>query len=147
MLNSRLPNTRDNASEATSPIAAPIAISRTPLRSTSVKMSARVAPIAIRKPISCVRRATRNEITPYSPTIAISKPVTANIPTSSVSNSGWSARSRTRCESVEISTGTVGSIVATCERTHAPTVSGGKFVFTMIVAESSQSSGRFRRRR
>jgi len=61
---------RFTAADETSPITRPAPAKAVPCRSTSSKTSLDVAPIAIRTPISCVRRLTECATTAYKPTVA-----------------------------------------------------------------------------
>ena len=64
MPNSMLPSARSANNEPAMPIAAPAPVHRTAFASTMRAMAPEEAPSAIRTPISRMRRATRNAITP-----------------------------------------------------------------------------------
>jgi hypothetical protein len=95
------------ATASPSPIALPNKIIRACCARISRSTLARVAPIAMRIPISCVRRTTEYEITPYTPTAASSSANTANALSRNIVSRRWASDSDKRCSNVETSnTGT-----------------------------------------
>src|SRR3954453_2286706 len=71
---------RVRAREATTPTATPIPAVNSPCPSTRPRMVLRLAPSAMRTPISLVRRVTEYAMTPYIPATASRSAVPANTP-------------------------------------------------------------------
>src|SRR5688572_349061 len=96
-------STRVVAKAPARPHTIPATASANPWPTTSLTTSRRVAPSATRTPISTVRCATPNEITPYVPIAASSSASPAKAPSSMVMNRGCAVAEATRASIVATS--------------------------------------------
>src|ERR1700683_3099838 len=131
--NNKLPNNLASKSAAGTPIANPASsnFADSPIIISSTLI--RLAPSAIRIPISCVRFDTKYEITPKIPAPANISASAPNNPNSTVLNFGSAIDSFTRFDIIATSvTGKSLSMLQTSLRIVAATLAGSSVLFTTI---------------